>query len=123
MLYPIELGVQTWSLEAGNIVGEVNDGWRITQGSLAHERAGLWVEGVCRLDATVNGLIEVARRRGLDQDAGIRRDIATMYEQASSLRCRVSRSPRTWCWCRPGSSSASRRRPRPSSRAPAVICG
>ena len=29
-----------------NLVGELNDGWRITLGSLAHERAGLWVEGV-----------------------------------------------------------------------------
>jgi alkylation response protein AidB-like acyl-CoA dehydrogenase len=71
---------------AANLVGGLNDGWRITQGSLAHERAGLWVEGVCRLDATVNGLVEVAKRRGLDQDAGVRRDIATMYEQALSLR-------------------------------------
>src|SRR5262249_40584293 len=69
-----------------NVVGEINDGWRITQGSLAHERAGLWVEGVCRLESTVNSLIEVARRRGVDRDSAVRRQLAAFYEQAASLR-------------------------------------
>ncbi|HEU5301522.1 MAG TPA: acyl-CoA dehydrogenase family protein [Acidimicrobiia bacterium] len=69
-----------------NLVGELNGGWRITQGSLAHERAGLWVEGVSRLESTVDLLVDLARRRGLGEDAGIRRRIATMYEQAASLR-------------------------------------
>jgi alkylation response protein AidB-like acyl-CoA dehydrogenase len=71
---------------AENLVGGLNDGWRITQGSLAHERAGLWVEGVCRLDATVSSLVDVAKRYGLAEDAGVRRDIAHFYEQAQSLR-------------------------------------
>jgi alkylation response protein AidB-like acyl-CoA dehydrogenase len=71
---------------AENVVGGINDGWRITQGSLAHERAGLWVEGVCRLESTINGLMDIARRRGLDTDAGVRRSIAALYEQAASLR-------------------------------------
>jgi alkylation response protein AidB-like acyl-CoA dehydrogenase len=71
---------------AENLVGGLNDGWRITQGSLAHERAGLWVEGVCRLESTINGLIAIAQRRGLDDDAGVRRRIAAIYEQAASLR-------------------------------------
>ena len=69
-----------------NLVGALNDGWRITQGSLAHERAGLWVEGVSRLEQMVQGLIDLARRRGLDHDAGVRRKLASMYEQAASLR-------------------------------------
>src|SRR6478736_3797883 len=69
-----------------NLVGALNDGWRITQGSLAHESAGLWVEGVCRLEQTVQALVDLARRRGLDHDAGVRRRLAAMYEQAASLR-------------------------------------
>jgi alkylation response protein AidB-like acyl-CoA dehydrogenase len=69
-----------------NLVGGLNDGWRITQGSLAHERAGLWVEGVSRLEATVQSLADLARRRGLDRDVGVRRQIAALYEQAASLR-------------------------------------
>jgi alkylation response protein AidB-like acyl-CoA dehydrogenase len=61
---------------AANLVGALNDGWRITQGSLAHERAGLWVEGVSRLESTVRSLADMVRRRGLAGDAGIRRRIA-----------------------------------------------
>ena len=71
---------------AANVVGEVNDGWRITQGSLAHERAGLWVEGVCRLESTVQSLVDVAHRQGMDHDSGVRRQLAAFYEQAASLR-------------------------------------
>jgi alkylation response protein AidB-like acyl-CoA dehydrogenase len=71
---------------ADNLVGGLNDGWRITQGSLAHERAGLWVEGVARLESTTNALVALARRRGLLEDAGVRRRIAEVYEQAASFR-------------------------------------
>jgi len=68
------------------IVGEVNGGWRITQGSLAHERAGLWVEGVARLEQTITGLVDLAHRRGVAQDPIVRRRIAEGYQKASSLR-------------------------------------
>jgi alkylation response protein AidB-like acyl-CoA dehydrogenase len=71
---------------AENLVGGLNDGWRITQGSLAHERAGLWVEGVARLERTVSGLAALARRRGLENDPVVRRELATLYERAASLR-------------------------------------
>jgi alkylation response protein AidB-like acyl-CoA dehydrogenase len=73
-------------IPADNLVGGLNDGWRITQGSLAHERAGLWVEGVSRLEATISGLVEVARQAGLLGDPGVRRRLAAVYEQAVSLR-------------------------------------
>jgi alkylation response protein AidB-like acyl-CoA dehydrogenase len=69
-----------------NLVGELNGGWAITQGSLAHERAGLWVEGVARLEQTVDGLVQLARERGCAGDPIIRRKIAALYEVAASLR-------------------------------------
>jgi alkylation response protein AidB-like acyl-CoA dehydrogenase len=68
------------------LVGELNGGWAITQGSLAHERAGLWVEGVARFEQTVGGLIALARRTGRDQDPIVRRKVAATYEFASTLR-------------------------------------
>jgi len=71
---------------ADRIVGEINGGWRITQGSLAHERAGLWVEGVARLEQTITGLVDLAHRRGVAQDPIVRRRIAEGYQKASSLR-------------------------------------
>ena len=69
-----------------NLVGELHHGWTITQGSLAHERAGLWVESVGRFEQTVQGLVALARRTGRDSDPVIRRKIAQAYELAVSLR-------------------------------------
>jgi alkylation response protein AidB-like acyl-CoA dehydrogenase len=71
---------------ADALVGGLHDGWRITQGSLAHERAGLWVEGVARLEQTITGLVDLAHRRGVAQDPIVRRRIAEGYQRAASLR-------------------------------------
>jgi alkylation response protein AidB-like acyl-CoA dehydrogenase len=68
------------------LVGQLNGGWAITQGSLAHERAGLWVESVARFEQTVDSLVELARRTERDDDPVVRRKIAATYELASSLR-------------------------------------
>jgi len=68
------------------LMGELNGGWAITQGSLAHERAGLWVESVGRLEQTVTGLVELAQKQGRADDPIIRRKIAQFHELASSLR-------------------------------------
>ena len=69
-----------------NLVGELNSGWRITMGSLAHERGGLWVQGVSACTRAVDGLVDLARRHGLDTDPVTRRRLAEAYEQAASLR-------------------------------------
>jgi alkylation response protein AidB-like acyl-CoA dehydrogenase len=69
-----------------NLVGELNGGWAITQGSLAHERAGLWVDSVSRLEQTVLGLVELAKRTGRDLDPVVRRRVAACYEMTASLR-------------------------------------
>ena len=60
---------------------------RITQGSLAHERAGLWVEGVgaARADRRRARRARAAARAATD-DPVVRRKIAEFYELASSLR-------------------------------------
>jgi alkylation response protein AidB-like acyl-CoA dehydrogenase len=69
-----------------NLMGQLHGGWTITQGSLAHERAGLWVEGVARFEQTIDGLVALARDMGRADDPIIRRKIASQYELASSLR-------------------------------------
>jgi alkylation response protein AidB-like acyl-CoA dehydrogenase len=69
-----------------NLVGELNDGWRLTQGSLAHERAGLWVESVARLEQSIAGLVELARTVGADRDPVVRRELGAVSEKAGSLR-------------------------------------
>jgi alkylation response protein AidB-like acyl-CoA dehydrogenase len=69
-----------------NLVGGLNDGWRITMGSLAHERGGLWIQSVAMVQQSVDDLCAMARRHGLDRDAGVRRRIAEAYEEVASLR-------------------------------------
>ncbi len=71
---------------ATNLVGGLNDGWRITMGSLAHERGGLWLQSVAMAQQAVDDLCALAQRCGLDGDAGVRRRIAEAYEEVASLR-------------------------------------
>ena len=69
-----------------NLVGEEDGGWRITSGSLAHERGGLWLDGVARCQAAVDDLWALARRRELLDDAGVRRTLARATQRVASLR-------------------------------------
>lgn len=69
-----------------NLVGELNGGWRITLGSLAHERGGLWVEGVAGCLRTVDDIIAMVKRMDLQQDVSITTRVAKLYSQAHSLR-------------------------------------
>jgi alkylation response protein AidB-like acyl-CoA dehydrogenase len=71
---------------AGNLIGTLNDGWRITMGSLAHERGGLWLQSVAMVQQGIDDLCALARRSGLDADAGVRRELATLYQRIASLR-------------------------------------
>src|SRR3954449_12702421 len=68
-----------------NLVGGLNEGWRLTQGSLAHERAGLWVEGVARLEQSISGLVGLARAVGVDDDPVVRRKLGEVSQRAASL--------------------------------------
>jgi alkylation response protein AidB-like acyl-CoA dehydrogenase len=46
----------------GNLVGPLNGGWPITQGSLAHERAMLWIDYAYIVQRTVRELVELSDR-------------------------------------------------------------
>ncbi|MHB8669032.1 MAG: acyl-CoA dehydrogenase family protein [Acidimicrobiales bacterium] len=69
-----------------NLVGALDDGWRVTMGSLAHERGGLWVQGVAGLEHALDDLLGTARRTGRDGDPTVRRQLASAYAQVRSLR-------------------------------------
>ncbi len=71
---------------AENLLGPLHDGWRISTGSLAHERAGIWIESVVRAEHAVGRLIDLARRLGRDRDPVVRRRLAELSELTSSLR-------------------------------------
>jgi len=69
-----------------NLVGELNDGWRITMGSLAHERGALWVEGVMGAQRGVDDLVTLATATGRDADPVVRRRLAELMVRVRSLR-------------------------------------
>jgi alkylation response protein AidB-like acyl-CoA dehydrogenase len=49
-----------------NLLGELNDGWRLTQGSLAHERAMLWIDYAYSLNRALEALIALGDEPGAD---------------------------------------------------------
>ncbi|MBV8304504.1 MAG: acyl-CoA dehydrogenase family protein [Acidimicrobiia bacterium] len=71
---------------AENVLGAVDDGWRITMGSLAHERGGLWLQTVAGVDHALTDLIALAKRTGADGNQAVRRRLADAHAQVAALR-------------------------------------
>jgi alkylation response protein AidB-like acyl-CoA dehydrogenase len=69
-----------------NLLGGLNQGWAITMGALAHERGGLWVEGVARCQRAIDDIVALVVRRGRQRDAAVRRRVAELYSQVRGLR-------------------------------------
>lgn len=70
-----------------NLVGTLHDGWKVTMGSLAHERGGLWVQGVANAEAVAAELVEVARASERLTDPVVRHQLAHLHEQVWTLKC------------------------------------
>jgi alkylation response protein AidB-like acyl-CoA dehydrogenase len=49
-----------------NLVGDLNDGWRLSMGSLAHERSMLWINYAYDLGEVVDHLVALGKERELD---------------------------------------------------------
>jgi alkylation response protein AidB-like acyl-CoA dehydrogenase len=80
------------AVPAKNLVGELNKGWALAQGSLRHERAMLWVMNVATFDRAVNGLVRLAQRDDgaggrLGDDPRIAEAIADLAIDAQAMRC------------------------------------
>jgi alkylation response protein AidB-like acyl-CoA dehydrogenase len=74
---------------ADQLLGEENKGWAITQGSLAHERAMLWISNTTNLQRSVEALAAMADRPGPDGrplggDARFRDDLARLHIDAQA---------------------------------------
>ncbi|HEY5172877.1 MAG TPA: acyl-CoA dehydrogenase family protein [Acidimicrobiia bacterium] len=73
-----------------NLLGELNAGWPITQGSLAHERAMLWINYAYDVQRAVKALVELGKSEGangkpLGEDARYRDAVAGFYVDAQAL--------------------------------------
>jgi alkylation response protein AidB-like acyl-CoA dehydrogenase len=77
---------------AENLVGELNRGWALAQGSLRHERAMLWVMNVATFDRAVSGLVRLANRDDggggrIGDDPRYAQALAELAIDAQAMRC------------------------------------
>ncbi|HWD56093.1 MAG TPA: acyl-CoA dehydrogenase family protein [Acidimicrobiales bacterium] len=75
-----------------NLLGELDHGWAISQGSLRHERGMLWIMNVAKMERTMRGLQRVARRpdgRGgtLGDDPRLAEAIGRLATDTAAIRC------------------------------------
>ena len=65
-----------------NLVGELNNGWQLSMGSLAHERAMLWINYAYDLAEAIDRLVDLGKREGFDARARDRVAAAAIDAQA-----------------------------------------
>jgi alkylation response protein AidB-like acyl-CoA dehydrogenase len=75
---------------ADRLLGELHQGWPVTQGSLAHERAMLWIEYAYSAQRAVEAMVELGDRPGRDgrprrEDALFRDTVASLHVDAQAL--------------------------------------
>ena len=75
-----------------NVVGGVNNGWKVANSTLAFERGQSATTGHRRFEEELRLLIEAARQRGLVDDPQIRRRLADYYAKVQILRINGLRS-------------------------------
>ena len=66
-----------------NLLGELHGGWPITQGSLAHERAMLWIQNGSSLQRSVDVLIRTAKQTGAGER--VKDQVAALYIDAQAM--------------------------------------
>ena len=71
---------------AGNVVGGVNEGWKVANSTLAFERGQSATTGYRRFADEFGLLLDAARRHRLDTDPLIRQRLARYYTQIQILR-------------------------------------
>jgi alkylation response protein AidB-like acyl-CoA dehydrogenase len=81
-----ELFIEEAHIPAGNVVGGVDNGWRVAITTLMHERAGLAFALQARVQIALGELIEELRERGVDQDPIVRQRLAQLAIEANVLR-------------------------------------
>ena len=76
---------------AENLVGELNNGWAMANGSLAHERGMVWLDSVMRLESVVASLLAATPDlvAGLDpiEEAGAVDAIVQLQIDVHAARC------------------------------------
>jgi alkylation response protein AidB-like acyl-CoA dehydrogenase len=75
-----------------NLLGELNNGWHVSQGSLRHERGLLWIMNVTKMERTLRGLVRLAARPDghggtLGDDPRLAAAIGGLATDTAAIRC------------------------------------
>jgi alkylation response protein AidB-like acyl-CoA dehydrogenase len=76
------------AVPAGNLIGELNDGWRISMTSLGHERGMLWIGQQTQLERSVEALVSAATGTfpHLLDDEVFRDQLASLHVDAEAMK-------------------------------------
>ena len=69
-----------------NVVGAVNDGWRVAMSLLGYERGEAAATMPIRFQAEIDRLLALAKERGLSNDPVIRQQLAWAYSKVQIMR-------------------------------------
>jgi alkylation response protein AidB-like acyl-CoA dehydrogenase len=76
---------------AGNVVGEVNGGWKVAMGTLAFERGASTLGQQLNFQNEFQHIVELARASGRDQDPVIRQRLVDVYTRLRLMRLNAMR--------------------------------
>ena len=65
--------------DAGNVLGEVNDGWKVAMATLGFERGTAFLSQQLGFQRELQDLIDVAHKRGATSDPVIRQELSDSY--------------------------------------------
>ncbi len=69
-----------------NVLGDINDGWRVAMTTLLHERGTLGFALTARLEVATRKLVELAKERGAADDPLVRDRIARQWIDLQGLK-------------------------------------
>jgi alkylation response protein AidB-like acyl-CoA dehydrogenase len=81
-----ELFLQEARIPVENVVGGVDNGWRVAITTLMHERAGLAFALQARVQIALGELVDELKARGADKDPIVRQRLAQLAIEAQVLR-------------------------------------
>jgi alkylation response protein AidB-like acyl-CoA dehydrogenase len=69
-----------------NVIGGLNNGWRVAMTTLGHERGGSATISHLRYRRQFEGLVELAREKGRDRDPEVRQHLAWCHTHVEIMR-------------------------------------
>jgi len=88
------------TLPAENLVGDLNNGWRMANGSLAHERGMVWLNSVLGLEAAMDDLLDAAptmlEHVSAQERAAAVDDVVGLWVDTQAARCLGYRGFARW---------------------------